>query len=194
MGSRDPKCPCRAGRTTISCHREIWHSHWLGTSDLGFSQPDVPLRAHCWWKGLLPSAPARPAGAAQGQGTWLDKGVFVLFHTRPCHSLCSQTFPAISEPQGRCELPGCHWCSGASSRRSWPWLQPGPQLKQPHPGLHPAGMELLPSAHKHRSGWKPACTSSQPALSPGLLGMPGTRWFAHPAAPVACHLDSWPGI
>lgn len=64
--------------------------------------------------------------------------------TQAC-SLSSFPISHFSSPNVFCEPPAHHTWTRASSRQAgsgWVWLQPGSQLKQAYPGLHPADEEL----------------------------------------------------
>lgn len=136
-----PQCPWRqAGPPAADTGTSSTATSWgQGTCDS--YRPDIPLTAIAGGKG---SALAEPI--QQEQLRVREAGEESLpFHTQDSATpACVHTFPTIFRPQVLREFPARHLSAGASPRSSWGWLQPGPQLKQPHPGLHPAGKELLP--------------------------------------------------
>lgn len=161
-------------------------------------RPDMPLMAHCWWRGLLPSAQAHPAGAAlQSQAS--PQGAFGLLHARkaPRDSVTPgcplSPFPIshFSSPKVLHKPAAHHTCTRASPRRSRVWL-----------GLAPARAAAEAAAPWPASSWrgaaprvsintdaslKPACKHSQAALLPGLVGMPMTMWLTNSGSPIAFH-------
>lgn len=101
-----------------------------------FQQPRFPLVT-----GAVPQSQASLQGVSGFLHPRKDPRGSV---TQAC-SLSSFPISHFSSPNVFCEPPAHHTWTRASSEQAgsgWVWLQPGSQLKQAYPGLHPADEEL----------------------------------------------------